>query len=110
MKNGSAATTSVITNTGTDYVQIQINGPKTAVTLQGNVDRVSGTAAGTVVLKGSLDGVKFAQISGTTVTITNVASTTFFWTFTNNPYLFYRIEYTGAGTMVCNLTGTAVAR
>ena len=69
-----------------------------------------GTAGGTVTLQGSNDGVNFVTVSSSysssrTLSVSNVTTSTAIFVVTSNPYKYYRLSYTGTGTMSCKLQG-----
>lgn len=111
-----------ITNTGSGYVQLQVKGSYSSVSIQAVSTKISGTAAGTITLQGSNDGTNFVTIStgylrdmtvsspyaisGTaTLTVLNQTTTTKVFTVIRSPYAYYRISHTGSGTMVSRLRG-----
>jgi hypothetical protein len=103
-------TSDTVTNTGTSYLQITLNNYYEKVSFQPVVTKVSGTAAGTVTLQGSVDGTNYVTVSSDysnarTMTVTNVTTSTAFFVVTSSPYRYYRLSYTGSGTMVCTLKG-----
>lgn len=76
---------------------------------QAVITKISGTVAGTAIIYGSVDGVRYQYIPGTdTLTLTNVASQNYIWTFAEGkgtPYLYYAVIITGSGTMAARCTG-----
>lgn len=96
-----------VTNTATNYLTtLQAVPTANTVTIQWVGTSLSGTIAGTVSVLGSLDGVNFVAITGTTTgtqtgnyTATNVSKQSTSWTFSGSPYSFYRVSWTGVGTM-----------
>lgn len=84
--------------------------PSLSTTIQVNITKISGTVAGTVTLQGSLDGVSYnTATSGAlaitaTYTATDVAAQSKSWVIVNNPYRYYRVSWTGSGTMVATMT------
>lgn len=105
------------TDTGTAFLSLRSPGAKQTVTIQVNVLEISGTTAGTLTLMGSLDGVNYkAALSGETstaiptFTALDVATVQpFIWRVTNSPYLYYRVSYTGNGTMAASITAKLLA-
>lgn len=99
-----------VTAAGVDSVAIADTGTATLTTpavrgtdsrttvVQVNITKVSGTVAGTVSLHGSLDGKNFSAITSTTYTATN-GNSSFVWVLTGNPVPYYRVTWTGTGTM-----------
>jgi len=99
-----------VTNTGTNFLtnKVLVSGAAQTVTVQWTAVKLSGTVAGTVTLQASLDGLNFAAYTAnatventtfTTFTATDVATQTKLWVIKNNPYPWYRVTWTGAGTM-----------
>lgn len=118
-----------VTNTGTNFLTtgypqltsytsatysgsaVAITTPALTTTVQANLTKISGTVAGTVTLQGSLDAANWTTVTGTTTgvqtgafTATNVASQATVWTLVNSPYRFYRVTWTGTGTMAASMT------
>ena len=103
-----------LTNSGTTYVNQSISQLYEVCTFQPVVTKLSGTAGGTVTLQGSNDGTNFVTVnssyaSATTMSVTNVTTSTAILTVTSAPYKYYRLSYTGSGTMSCTLKGTISA-
>lgn len=112
--NASHVTTYItydtVTNTGTNYITNKaiVSGPGQTVSIQWTAVKLSGTVAGTVTLQASLDGLNFFALTGnstventtiSTFTPTDVATQTKSWVIKNNPFPWYRVSWTGAGTM-----------
>jgi nitrate/nitrite transporter NarK len=93
-----------VTNTGTATKTLPVitDGYQGAV-VQVIVTRLSGTAAGTVGLYGSLDGTNYRQI-GSDYTVTNVASQNHVFYVTGPLPNYLRVLETGSGTMSAVLT------
>lgn len=104
-----------IVNTATDYVEYQVKAYHKTMSIQALVSKVSGTVAGTVTIQGSLDGTNFVTVSTTyldgtaTLTALNQSATTKLFVITGSPYRYYRLSYTGSGTMSARLYGYLVA-
>ena len=106
--------TDTVTNTGVGFVAVKIPGKSEHLTIQCILTEISGTTAGTVTIQGSLDGVNFkalptvdTQTALATATATDVASQSFIWRLTGNPCPYYRISWTGSGTMSATIAGRA---
>jgi len=107
--NTATATRDTVTNTGVGYLNTKkINGPGT-VTIALVVTKVSGTVGGTITLQGSLDGTNYKAIN-TSETQTGIATITaadasaaYHWRLSNSPFTYYRVSWTGTGTMVAYL-------
>lgn len=119
----SALTTSptiTVTNTGTsDLVNLlAVNSTSgTKVSVQVVATKTSGTVAGTISLLGSIDGTNYKAIlleevatAVNTYTATDVASQTFIWRLSSNPYPYYKVSWTGTGTMVATATAKLFIR
>lgn len=108
---GTNLMTDTVTNAGTGYVQVRtVNmlAPKlcNSTSFQVVLTEISGTTGGTVTLMGSLDGTNYkaiptndTQTSITTLTALDVASQVFTWRLAGSPYPYYRVSWTGTGTM-----------
>jgi hypothetical protein len=106
-----------VTNTATVACSLQVAQSYTTVTVGAVIAKTSGTLAGTLTLQGSLDGttwetVPTALVAGaaSTYTVTDVASQNKAFVVTGSPYLYYRLSWTGTGTMVGTLSGAVLAR
>lgn len=117
MKNASLSSTETITNTGTGILTGRVVGHKNSVTVQVTVTKTSGTVAGTLTLQGSLDNVSYkaallpngVSTAVNTYTATDVASQVFIWQLDKNAYNYWRVSYTGTGTMVATATAVLMA-
>lgn len=113
-------TVDTVTNTGVKTMALPatqiVKGPKQTTTVSAVITKISGTGAGTVVLKGSNDGVNFSTIASTqlqggqtaTFTLTDVASQAYHFVVLNNPFLYYETVTTGSGTEVISVKGTVL--
>lgn len=107
-----------VTNTATNYLT---SIAKTSVgvlytTISCNVTKISGTVAGTITLQGSIDGTTFSAVK-TLETQTSVATITaadasagYHWRLYGNPFTYYRVTWTGAGTMAASFTAKIIQR
>jgi hypothetical protein len=96
--NGLAIDT--VSNTGTETWTIKAPGYQKTVAVQFVATKISGTVAGSVTLQGSLNGTNWATVpSQSAFTATDVASQTAVWKFDDGGFLYYRLSWTGAGTM-----------
>lgn len=106
-----------VTNTGVKALKnaLPIKGAKQTVTIVATVTKLTGTAAGTVILQGSLDGVNFDRVRSAnlmgavavdSLLIKDVATPQVRqWTVVNSPFLFYRTQATGVGTTTFTIKG-----
>ena len=98
LRTPTANPTDTLTNT-TGRTQFAIvQGSNSSVTFQSLYTRVSGTAAGTITLQGSIDGVNWSGALGSAYTITDVASQVATFTVTPSTFQFYRIVVAPTGT------------
>ena len=107
---GTNLQTDTVTNAGTGYVQIKTVsplGPKlcNSTVFQVVVVKLSGTVGGTITLMGSIDGTNYdplttvdSQTAITTITAGD-ASAVYTWRLNGSPYPYYRVSWTGTGTM-----------
>ena len=122
MLSDISASSDTVANSGTGYVQLQVKGAYSNVSIQVVSTKISGTAGGTVTLQGSNDGTNFVTVDasyledistsspyttggGTTLTVLNQATTTKVFVLNGSPYAYYRLSHTGTGTMVSRLRG-----
>ena len=104
-------TSDTVTNGGTAYLTIkgtQLNTSYT--TVQVVVTKISGTVGGTISLQGSVDGTSYkalntaeTQTALATITATD-ASNVYHWRLNGNPFNYYRVSWTGTGTMAASFT------
>lgn len=96
-----------VTNTGTAYVSTVAVSPAPAVTttIWVAVTKLTGTVGGTITLQGSIDGTNWKALNTpntatalATVTATD-ASNTYHWIISGSPMPYYRVSWTGTGTM-----------
>lgn len=101
-----------VTNTATVYLQSPVISPAaaTTTTIWVAVTKISGTVGGTMTLQGSLDGTNFKAINTpdtqtalATVTATD-ATNTYHWRLSGSPFTYYRVSWTGTGTMSASFT------
>lgn len=100
-------TTDTVSNTDTKYMYVTVTASHENVSIQPVITKVSGTVAGTYFIQGSLDGTNYVSniVSTDSVTATNVTTNTYIWALTSKAYKYYRIGYTGSGTMSTTLKG-----
>jgi len=122
MLSDISGTSDTATNSGTSYVTTRVRGWYNTISIQAVATKISGTAAGTVTLQGSLDGTNFVtvptnylydvtgqepyKVDGTaTLTVTDVTTSTKIFTVIGSPFQYYRLSHTGTGTMAVRLRG-----
>jgi len=104
-----------VTNTGTAFVTTRraVQERAAYTVIQVNVTKISGTVGGTISVLGSVDGVNFValrtietQTAVATVTAAD-ATASYHWRITGCPFPFYRVSYTGTGTMSASFSAQA---
>lgn len=115
---GSHAALDTVTNTGTTTwtsSRVPVAGGLN-VTVHITVTKISGTVGGTITLQGSLDGVTWKAMNTVdtatalaTTTATD-ASNTYHYRLLGNPLPYYRVSWTGTGTMVASATCRLLTR
>ena len=110
LKSVYSLNSDTVANTATIYLTSAINPSKdrvktTETIVQVVVTKISGTVGGTISLLGSIDGTNFkalntaeTQTALATITATD-ASNVYHWRLNGNPFLYYRVSWTGTGTM-----------
>ena len=110
-----------VVNTATGYLQLRVPG-NTSVSgetlIQATVTEISGTTGGTVSILGSLDGITFIALKlrevATAVNTWTPAdqgpAQTYMWRLVGSPALYYRVSYTGTGTMSASFTAKLLTR
>lgn len=113
--NGKAIDT--VTDTGSETWTLKVPGPnKAGFSAEITYTKISGTVAGNIVLLGSNSGLGYDTVYVTpiatarTVVATNVATRTFLWKLDKSDYLYYRIQWTGTGTMQSSAKCFIIAR
>lgn len=113
LKSEYNANTDTTTNTGTSYVGVTVNNYYKELSVHCVVTKISGTVAGTVTLQGSNDGTNYVTVSTSysdaqTLSCTNQTTNSKLFTITGSPYKYYRLSYTGSGTMAATVRGYLV--
>lgn len=107
--NGLAVDT--VSNTGTETWTLKVPGFQKTVSVQFVATKINGTVAGSVNLQGSLNGTHWVTVTGASAfTATDVATQSTIWTVENSKYLYYRVTWTGAGTMSASARNYLLAR
>lgn len=100
-------TSDTVVNTATVYLTSPaiVSAAATSTTIWIAVTKISGTVGGTVTLLGSLDGTNYkaintvdTQTAEATITATD-ASNTYHYRLAGSPFPYYRVSWTGTGTM-----------
>lgn len=110
---GTLLLTDTVTNTGVGVVSTTTALSSTqdydGTTVQVVVTKISGTVGGTISLQGSLDGTNWkalntaeTQTALATITATD-ASNVYHWRLSGSPFLYYRVSWTGTGTMAATV-------
>lgn len=79
--------------------------PAVTTTIWVSVTKISGTVGGIITLQGSVDGTNWkavntpnTQTALATITATD-ATNTYHWIVSGSPFPYYRVSWTGTGTM-----------
>lgn len=105
-------TSDTVTNTATVFITSPVisPAPATSTTIWIAVTKISGTVGGTITLQGSLDGTNWkamntvdTQTALATITATD-ASNTYHYRLDGSPFPYYRVSWTGTGTMSASFT------
>lgn len=117
---GAYTTGDTVINTATKACSLRVVNSYKQIIIEANIVKVSGTVAGTVTLQGSIDGTNFVTVDSAaivsnhspfpTFTATNVATQNKIWIINQSPYLWYKLSYTGSGTMQAILKGYLLPR
>lgn len=106
------AASDTVTNSGTGTLTsgVLTAAPAVTSTIWVSVTKISGTVAGTITLQGSIDGTNWKALNTpntatalATFTATD-ASATYHWIISGSPMPYYRVSWTGAGTMSASFT------
>ena len=111
----SDTVTNAATNFLTSYAQTRTNTTSTVISVV--CTKISGTVAGTITILGSLDGTNFkaiptveTQTSIATATALDVASQVFVWRIAGSPFTYYRVSWTGTGTMAASFSARLITK
>lgn len=99
-------TVDTVTNTGTGEIFVNATFGYSNITIQPKVTKISGTmnSNSKPQLYGSIDGTNYYSIAGDTLHITNTSSPIVInWVLTQQNYKYYKITWTGSGTMSAKL-------
>lgn len=88
-----------VVDAGTAAKVINITGDYKGVVFNPIFTKISGTVAGTIKLQGSLDGSTYTDVASQTFTATNIATGQTLWYVTAPLARYYKITWTGTGTM-----------
>jgi hypothetical protein len=107
-----------VTNAGTSYLTVRNMDSRSLsrVTIQVNVTKISGTVGGTISILGSIDGTNYVALN-TEETQTALATKTaadatavYHWRLKGNDFTWYRVSWTGTGTMAASFSGLLLSR
>lgn len=118
-QNTMTATKNLHTNADTSTHTLKVVGGMDIVTIQVFGVKTSGTPAGTVVLRGSLDGTNYVNLDTLnglnyqvgSYTITNTTGTqTNAWTLDKSRYVWYQLRIITSGTQVSSWSAKLLNR
>ncbi len=104
----SGTSHSTLTNVDTAIGNVTLIGNQEYVTFEAAVYKTSGTAAGTVYMQGSLDGVNYDKTDS--LVLTNQAVNFKHFKIGSSNYYYYRLYYVSTGTQVSTIYGYYIAR
>jgi hypothetical protein len=115
---GGYVTGDTVVNTASKACSTKVVKSYKSITIQANVTKISGTVGGAITLQGSVDGVNFVTADTAafvsdgpaTYTATNSASQSKVWVINGSPYVWWKVSYTGTGTMSAILKGYILPR
>jgi len=93
-----------VVNTATVAKVFGITGEYKGVSIQAKWTEISGTTAGTIKLQGSMDGTLYTDIASQTGSATDVVSGQLIFYVTAPLLRYYKVTWTGTGTMSDVLT------
>lgn len=113
LKSSYGLTSDTCVNSATTYVGLTVENYYKKVSIEAVITKISGTVGGTVTVQGSVDGTNYVTVSSsystvTTFTPTDQATNKKLIVVTGSPYKYYRLSYTGTGTMSATLKGYLV--
>ena len=104
------AATDTITNAVTKNLLVQIDGYQDVITVQPTFTKISGTAAATVKLQGSIDNTNFVDIADASYTVTDVATQTTAFIVSPSSYRYYRLNIVPTGTQSVKVIAPVIVR
>ncbi len=116
---GAYTTGDTVTNTATKACSLKVVHSYKQISIQADITKIDGTVGGTLTLYGTVDGTNYVAVDtciyvhamASTYTATNTSGTqSKIWIMNNNPYLWYKLSYTGTGTMRAILKGYLLPR
>lgn len=107
--NGLAIDT--VSNTGTETWTLKVPGPQKVISVQWVATKINGTVGGSVVFQGSINGTNWDTVLLVPAhSPTDVATQSKIFTHDDSKYLYYRVQWTGAGTMSASARCWLLAR
>ena len=88
-----------VNNGGTASKVFNISGDFKGIVVAPAFTKISGTVAGTIKLQASVKGVIYTDVASQTFTATDVATNTTTWYVTAPLARYYKVTWTGTGTM-----------
>ncbi len=84
---------------GTAAKIFNISGDFKGIVVEPGFTKIDGTVAGTIKLQASVKGTVYVDVASQTFTATNVASNSTVWYVTAPLARYYKVTWTGTGTM-----------
>jgi hypothetical protein len=95
-----ALSTALMTNSTAVTATLQTKSVCGNISIQAVATKSTGTVAGTVQVSASLDGINYIALTSSTLALTDIATNSAIFTYSVNNYLFWKVTFTGTGTMV----------
>ena len=97
--------TATLTNADTVEITQTVEGVYNTVSLQVVITKYSGTAAGTAILMGSVDGTNYLDINTDTLTLANQTTNTKAWVLEGSMFKYYKVNVITTGTVSAQAKG-----
>lgn len=105
------AVTDTITNAVTEIQYGIIRETNQHVTVQSTYTKISGTAAATATLEGSINGVQYNTVPGSSAyTVTDTATQSNVWVVEPSPFQYYRVKIVPTGTQSVKVVTDVLVR
>ncbi len=95
----SLAAGDTVVNTATVSKVLNVSGSYKGAVVQAKWTKISGTIAGTIKLQASIDGTLYTDVASQTGSATDVASGQLLFYATAPLARYYKVTWTGTGTM-----------
>lgn len=112
ISTGNSLAKDTVTNTGVKTLGTKLPGYYETVTLQFTTANLTGTQGGTVIPVASIDGITYNTCGVVFGPASSTVTATALGGVFDVPkgYLYYGVQWTGAGTMTGTITGKLISR